>query len=185
MAYEVRVLGTILQNNIPISSGIAVQLCQIIEVDNIKGIRNTIISYSSSTDGVGNVLFSGVSAGEYDITVDGKTRLMGYVVKNEVPVVQGDTSAIIESRNYIRSQESIVGAGVLFSNEPKRDIHLGYPNDDVIESGVSLGSVVRTFVNRNDDSAFSETIYLTKETDVYYNGNQSTKLTQNFIINMI
>ncbi len=68
----------------------------------------TQIIRSGNTDGGGRVLFTGISAGTYDIrvsTANGNNFLRNYIVKNVLPVNPG-TSSLFEGKNFIQSEVS-------------------------------------------------------------------------------
>ena len=189
MAFEILVNGQILtKSSTPVASGLSVKMSTILETNSITGYRNTSLFQTTTTDGGGRVLFSGVSNGSYDIAVShpsGTYNLYNYVVRNYFPVPEGSTTFLEESRTYVVSKQTISGAGVLVNNEPRSEQHLGYPSETKVEPFSGLGYSTKYYENRIDGSIITDTVQLSREfDDSYFAKNQNLQVVQNFTLKL-
>lgn len=180
--YETIVTGKIINRSGAIA-GVTVKLNAVKEQNSITGYRDTTTVFTGTTDNLGMVQFSGVTAGLYDIQVASGTNfyLYNYVVKNAYPVAPGGSEIVEESRNFVRSSETLAPSGILVPNEYRPHVQLGVPMDEYRESAVTTGRISGTYYNRLNEEPFSVVTLLQKEIgDSYFRGNQNVKLSQNF-----
>jgi hypothetical protein len=124
--------------------------------------------------------FTGINAGVYDITVvaSGANYItQNYEVKNAYIIPIGESSVNEEGRLYIRSQETVTGAGVLTHNQT-------YPTGTITGTGYVTNSFNLAFPTpTGTGNLFTETITesigMAKQTgDRYYHSNQNTTFNQ-------
>jgi len=191
MAYEVNLQGRIIDTNNVALPGLTVDLKQVLENDNIRGIKTYQTTGTETTDGNGFVVFSGISSATYDAFVthaSGTFSLQNIIVKNEYPVVPGGTEALFESRTYIRSQETVGPSGIMVSNEitPVWIRTGSIDNAQPAESGVNSGYVTNYWEDRIDGTVYSGTLAMNKELgDRSYHSNQDTYQMQRFTLRIV
>lgn len=183
MSFETIVNGKIINKNGALA-GLTIKLNVVKETNSITGYRNTSNIFTGTTDAGGTVQFSGVTAGTYDVqVVSGSSNfyMYNYIVKNSYTVVEGGSEVIEESRTFVRSSETLAPSGILVPNEYKPYTKLGVPLETPVETSALLATISGTFYNRLDESPFTVTSSMRRETgDSYLRGNQNVKLFQNF-----
>ena len=135
--------------------------------------------YSGNAAG-GYYQFTGLNAGLYDVVIlapNGTFTTSNYAINNAYLIPVDESSMAEESRTYIRSQETIIGAGVLaenFSAPTGTPGPVGYTPETrmltwPVPSG-SSGTLVETY---------SVPVGIAKQSgNSYYHGNQNTTFWQ-------
>ena len=185
MAFETIVTGKILNSGgIPVDA-LTVNFKAVKEQNPITGYRDTVTLFSGPTDTNGNIQFSGVSVGNYDVQVvsgSSSWTMENYQVKNTYTVAPGGSEIIEESRTFVRSGETLAPSGIMVNDTPRPNNKLGNPLDVYAEEFYSLGQISGTFTSPfNESEEFSVVTLKEREYgDIYWRGNQNLKHSQNF-----
>ena len=131
----------------------------------LLNLDSSVVS-SGSTTIDGRVVFTGISAGVYNIKVIGSSGnyfLNTYELKNSYVLPIGESSAAFESRTFVRSSDVIGGSGVLTQNK-------------VLLTGITAGGYTGTTIYYSpfDQVPVTGINTLTKQTgNSYYHLNQN------------
>jgi len=90
---------------------------------NLLNLGDASVLRTGSTDVGGRTLFTGVTAGTYDLEAvgaSGSQFIRNYVVKDTYSIVPGDSSFNFENRYSVRSGDGVPAPGIFTQNKETR-----------------------------------------------------------------